>query len=63
MLEKILTAFFSQEYSSKKEMLLAYSLYNKKWTRHARKNKLNEKEFEEKSKQVLTKVKQNEDNK
>jgi len=56
MIEKLLTAFFSQEYKSKKEMGLAFSLYNKKWTRYARKNKLDEKLFESKSKEVLTKT-------
>jgi len=59
MLEKLSIAFFSQEYPSKKEMLIAFEGYNKKWKRHARKNKLDEKLFEKISKQVLTNVKQN----
>lgn len=62
MLEKLLVAYFSQQYRDKSEMGLAFELYNKKWKRYARKNKISEKEFELKVKSVLTKVKENESN-
>ena len=56
MLEKLTIAFFSQKHESKKEMTLAFDLYNKKWTRFARKNKADEKLFENTVKLVLTKT-------
>jgi len=59
MLNELLLAFFSTQYNSKDDMLVAYSLFNKKWKRFARKNKLNEKDFEHKTTEVLTKIKEN----
>lgn len=58
MLEKLSIAYFSTNYTDKKQMVLAFEIYNKKWTRYARKNKLDEKLFETTVKSVLTKTAQ-----
>lgn len=54
-----LTAFFSQKYSTKEDFNAAYLIYNKKYRRHARKNKLPENAFEIKVKQVLNHINTN----
>lgn len=59
MLNDLLLTFFSTQYNSKQDMLTAYSICNKKWRRYARKNKLNEKNFEQKTTEVLTLIKEN----
>jgi len=59
MLNELLLTFFSTQYNSKEDMLTAYSICNKKWMRYARKNKLKEKDFEHKTTEVLTKIKEN----
>jgi hypothetical protein len=59
MLNELLLTFFSTQYNSKEDMLTAYTVCNKKWSRYARKNKLNEKDFEQKTTEVLTLIKKN----
>lgn len=59
MLNELLLTFFSTQYNSKEDMLNAYSVCDKKWRRYARKNKLNEKNFQQKTTEVLTKIKEN----
>lgn len=58
-INKLLVAYFSQTYSSNEEMAIAFDAYNKKYKRHARKNKLREKEFEITVKQILNNIKDN----
>lgn len=58
-INKLLLAYFSQEYNSNDEMAMAFDGYNKKYKRYARKNKLSEKYFEITVKQILNKIKDN----